>query len=84
MYLIYSKTGCVYCDKAKELLENEDKIIIDCDQMLKNNRDDFIKEIEARMRKPFRTFPVIFSDNIYLGGYDDLVNHLSFKLDETF
>jgi glutaredoxin len=84
MYVIYTKTGCEDCDKVKALLSNEPKIIINCDDMIKNNRKDFINSMELKTRVPFRQFPLVFRDNIYLGGYYDLVDELNFEMVEEF
>jgi glutaredoxin len=84
MYVVYTKTGCEDCDKVKALLSNEPKIIINCDEMLKNNRKEFINSMELKTRVPFRQFPLIFRDNIYIGGYYDLVDELNFEMVEEF
>lgn len=84
MYVVYTKTGCEDCDKVKALLSNEPKIIINCDEMLKNNRKEFINSMELKTRVLFRQFPLIFRDNIYIGGYYDLVDELNFEMVEEF
>ena len=84
MYVVYTKTGCEDCDKVKALLSNQPKIIINCDEMLKNNRKEFINSMELKTRVPFRQFPLIFRDNIYIGGYYDLVDELNFEMVEEF
>jgi glutaredoxin len=83
-FIIYTKSGCENCDKAKKLLEKEETVIFNCDQMLKNNRAEFIKSMELKIRRPFKTFPVIFIDDDYLGGYEDLASHLIFDVNEEF
>jgi len=83
-FIIYTKSGCPNCDKAKKLLEKEETVIFNCDQMLKNDRDEFIKSMELKTRRPFKTFPVIFINDDYLGGYEDLTSYLIFDLDEEF
>ena len=69
MYVIYTKTGCEDCEKVKSLLSSEEKIIINCDLLIKNNRQEFIKSMELKTRIPFRQFPLVFKDDIYIGGY---------------
>lgn len=86
-FIIYSKTGCDYCEKSKLLLNNLEHVIINCDQMLKNNRSEFIKSMELKTHEPFRTFPIIFCDDIYIGGYDDLHEYLTYhniEFDDDF
>jgi glutaredoxin len=83
-FIIYTRLSCPNCDKAKKLLEKEETVIFNCDQMLKNDRDEFIKSMELKTRRPFKTFPVIFINDDYLGGYEDLTSYLIFDLDEEF
>jgi len=84
MYIIYTKSGCKNCDSVKTLLSREEKIIIDCDYLVKNNRTEFIKSIELKTRVPFKQFPIIFYNDSYIGGYNELVEHLNFELVEDF
>jgi len=83
-FILYSKTGCENCEKAKYLLKNEEYTTINCDVILKNNRDEFIKSMELKTRKPFKTFPLIFKDDAFIGGYENLLEYLSFELIEDF
>lgn len=84
MYVIYTKTGCEDCEKVKSLLSSEEKIIINCDLLIKNNRQEFIKSMELKTRIPFRQFPLVFRDDIYIGGYYELVDDLNFEMVEEF
>lgn len=84
MYVIYTKTGCEDCEKVKSLLSSEEKIIINCDLLIKNNRQEFIKSMELKTRIPFRQFPLVFKDDIYIGGYYELVDDLNFEMVEEF
>lgn len=83
-YVIYTKTGCENCLKAKALLRGEEVVAINCDMLLANDRANFIKSIESKTNEKFKEFPVIFLDDIYIGGYGDLINHLSFEFIEEF
>lgn len=84
MYVIYTKTGCENCDKAKLLLSDEEKVIINCDILIKCNREEFVKSIELKTRKPFKQFPLIFKDDVFIGGYYELVDLLNFEMVEDF
>lgn len=79
MYVIYSKSGCENCEKAKALLSSEEKIIINCDLLIKHNREEFIKSMELKTRRPFKQFPLIFCDDMFIGGYHELTDHLNFE-----
>lgn len=83
IFILYSKSGCPDCDRAKNLLSKEKYVNINCDQMLKNNRDEFIKSMELKTHRPFRQFPLIFLNDMFIGGYSDLLEYLTFQLDEN-
>lgn len=84
-YVIYTKTGCENCLKAKALLRGEEIVAINCDMLLENDRENFVKSMQLKMNKQLKEFPLIFLDDTYLGGYKDLVNHLSFEMiDDDF
>jgi glutaredoxin len=69
-FTIYSKSGCPNCKNVKEILkkENLDFVIIDCDEYLLFEKDDFLLFIENTIGKKYTTFPMIFSDGKFLGG----------------
>ena len=45
---IYSKSGCTYCVKSKDLLEEKyiEYSVINCDEYLLEDRDAFISEMK--------------------------------------
>lgn len=75
-YTIYSKSGCSYCDKAKMLLKGEEVYTIQCDNYLTNSRDSFLGFLSALANKEQKTFPIIFKDKNFIGGYSELLNCL--------
>ena len=72
-YTIYSKSGCSFCTKVKVLLEEEPYTIIDCDQYLvdDNIKQQFLLFIKNIAGKECRTFPMIFKDGIFIGGFTE-------------
>ena len=68
--IMYSKTDCIYCIMACELLEKYnipyEKIIL----------DDVDKRREFFEKNNFQTVPQIYIDNRHIGGYTDLVKYL--------
>lgn len=82
-YTIYSKSGCPYCDKAKALLKIDNPIVVDCDPYLvtASDKEEFLQFIKTVGQKEQRTFPIIFKNAIYVGGYSDLLQLLR---DEDF
>lgn len=89
MYIIYTISNCKYCELAKDLLNGIQKIIINCDEMLKTpiSRMNFINSINNKIGYPILnvndkiTFPIIFLKDDYIGGYTDLKSYL--ELDDT-
>ena len=75
---IYSKTNCVFCDKAKMRLQKHNPKIHMLDQDY--NRDDFLKKFPNA-----RTFPQIIIDKQHIGGYFELKKWLDQNsFDEDF
>jgi glutaredoxin len=72
-YTIYSKSRCPFCTKVKVLLEEEPYTIIDCDQYLidDDTKQQFLLFIENIAGKEYRTFPMIFKDGNFIGGFTE-------------
>ena len=69
-YTVYSKSNCPYCVKAKELLIMAR--IIDCDAFLTvDKKPDFLKQMDTLIGREYRTFPMIFYDGVFVGGFTD-------------
>ena len=70
-FTIYSKTECSYCVKVKNLLMEKQIFFldIDCGEYLKEDRDGFLSFIEKRVSKKYTTFPMVFKDGVFLGGF---------------
>ncbi len=65
---IYSKNDCIFCDRAKSLL-NEKKIVFR--EVLVDTNDQCVVS-ELQDRTGMKTFPQIFIGNQVLGGYSEL------------
>ncbi len=78
-YTIYTKSGCSYCDKVK--VRFPDAYFINCDEYLKN-KETFLMFIDTLTNKKPRTFPMVFIDYEYVGGYDD--SKLIFNMNADF
>ena len=72
-YTIYTKSKCTYCDKVKELLQNEnEKLVVNCDDFLLNDRDSFIYFMSSLTDNQWKkTFPVVFYREKYIGGFTE-------------
>ena len=66
--IIYTKSYCPYCVKAKQLLKNKNIDIIEID--ITNNQsviDEMLSKSSGR-----KTVPQIFINDFHVGGCDDL------------
>jgi thioredoxin reductase (NADPH)/glutaredoxin 3 len=82
-YTIYSKSGCTYCTKVKELLKILELpyVMINCDEYLLEDRDGFLAFIQERAGKEYKTFPMVFADGKFLGGFAETKMSLVVKSD---
>ena len=70
-FTIYSKTNCRYCTVVKSLL-NEHKIPyneINCDTYLSQDKQYFLNFIKEKANREFKTFPMVFCDGNFVGGF---------------
>ena len=66
-YIIYSKSGCIFCDEAMELLKQKK---YNFKEIKVPGNDDAIRFFKE---KKFKTVPQIFDDRgNHIGGYQDL------------
>jgi len=83
-YTIYTKPGCPYCVRVKNLLEARGVIgitLVECEDYLLEARDEFLAFIAARAGKEYKTFPMVFEDGKFIGGFMDTKGHLDKKID---
>lgn len=74
-YTIYSKSGCHYCTKAKDLVKSKSPFVVDCDEYIIENKDVFIQCMNKRTGVECKTFPIIFYKGTYLGGFTETKEH---------
>lgn len=72
-FTVYTKNGCHYCDKLKNLLIKEDFFFyeVNCDNYLIEERDNFLSFIKNKIGKSYTTFPIVFYDGEFIGGYTE-------------
>lgn len=72
-FTIYGKSGCSYCERVKALLTDYEQefTYVNCDEYLLSDRDAFLEFIRTMAGKEYRTFPMVFSSKVFLGGYTD-------------
>jgi glutaredoxin len=73
-FTIYSKQGCPYCDKIKQVMElsNLGHVVYTLDENF--TRDEFYSEFGKGS-----TFPQVVMDEHHLGGCTDTVQYLKEK-----
>lgn len=70
-YTVFTNTGCTYCEFVKELLEEETFIPVNCDEFLTDQKEAFLVYIEGLVGKPHKTFPMVFYEGRFLGGFTE-------------
>jgi len=76
---IYSKEGCSYCTKAKELLDMN-KIPFDLIKLEPTSEDYLIKLNFIKEDSDSNTFPFIYIGDKFFGGFTELNNSLNTNL----
>ena len=66
---VYSKDNCIWCDRAKNLLNSVNFEFDEIDLSNDEERQEFYK----RVGEGVSTVPQIYKDNIRIGGYPNLV-----------
>lgn len=70
IFTVWGKSGCPYCDKAKNLLASK---------RLQYRYIDIETDVSIYQEfkeRGYKTVPQIWSDGKYIGGFDDLLQHL--------
>lgn len=82
-FTVYGKTDCPYCVKVKDLIAeyNEKIIYVNCDEYLVADKDAFLAFIKAQAGKEHKTFPIVFYDGKFVGGYTDTIQFMLKKYD---
>ena len=84
-FTVYSKSGCINCRKVKDLLKknNLEYEIVDCDDYLLEDKDNFLLFIQSYSVSNWKSFPMVFHDGKFIGGYDETVKYLD-KITTSF
>jgi glutaredoxin len=78
-FTIYSKSGCINCSKVKTLLKQKSLAfnIIDCDEFILENKEEFLTFIKEIIGKEYKMFPMVFDNNKFIGGYNETVSYFT-------
>jgi alkyl hydroperoxide reductase subunit F len=69
---IFTKSNCAYCKETKKELQSRNLHFESYD--VTDNHLDCISCLKNQLN--YKTFPMIFVNNNFIGGYDNLVNLL--------
>lgn len=72
--LVLSKNNCKYCDLLFSFLKDYPYEKIICDDI---NKDDLKRIVTGISGKNHNTFPMVFIDGAFIGGYDETVKYMS-------
>jgi glutaredoxin len=77
-FTIYSKSGCPNCIKVKKLLKdnNINFNLIDSDEYIIEDKDFFLNYIKEISNVEVKTFPIIFYDKKFIGGYSETIKYV--------
>jgi glutaredoxin len=85
---IYTKSGCKYCTNVKQLLqENNIKYeVVDCDEYIIKDKEKFLNFIKKYTKKDYKTFPMVFNDTKFIGGYNETMEKVNkiLNFDDNF
>ena len=77
-FTVYSKSGCNNCVKIKNVLKekNHEYNTVDCDEYIIEEKDNFLQYIEKLAEKELKTFPIVFFNKKYIGGYKETIDYI--------
>lgn len=81
MYIIYGSQECGYCQKAKRLLDKNNKLYVYHD--ITQTKTQTMNELASKTNNQ-RTMPIIFDGDKFIGGYRELANVILFENSEDF
>jgi glutaredoxin 3 len=88
-FTIYSKSGCPNCTSVKKIIKEKNFLFteINCDDYILEDKDEFLKFIESKAEKSYRTFPMVFYDGKFVGGLThttEFINKLLISFEDNF
>ena len=84
-FTIYSKSGCLNCNKIKKVLKEKKFLFkeIICDEYIIEDKETFLNFIKNLTQEECKFFPIIFFDGKFVGGYDETLVYIE-KIMLTF
>lgn len=78
-FTIYTKNSCNYCSMVKVLLEEENPLVHHMDPFLVSQKEEFLAFIAAKAGTSYKTFPMVFHNGKFVGGFTEtrrLLEHI--------
>jgi len=77
-FTIYSKSGCINCRRVKDLLKNNNSEyeMIDCDDYLLEDKENFLLFIQSYSNVECKIFPMVFHNGKFIGGFNETKEYL--------
>lgn len=77
-FTVYSKSGCPSCLNIKNLLKarNLEFNVIDCDEYIIEDKDNFLLFIKNLSQREIKQFPIIFHQGTIIGGYTEARSYI--------
>lgn len=69
---IHSLNNCMYCDKAKEYIRSKNMIFEEVKYNKATDTDSIMFLVELTS---WTSFPQIFIDDVFIGGYEQLIEY---------
>ena len=66
-FSVYTKDNCKFCLMVKELIPEAS--YINTEPFLEDKKEEFLSFIERLVGKPHRTFPMVFYNGAFVGGF---------------
>ena len=87
-FTVYSKSGCPNCVKVKTLLKEKNLVfnVVDCDEYLIEDKENFLLFIEQTAKQSCKLFPMVFNDTTFIGGFNetkDYIDKIFLSFEET-
>jgi len=78
-FTIYSKSGCINCNKVKNLLKenNISFSVVDCDDFIFENKEEFLSFIKLTAGQEYRMFPIVFDNGQFIGGFNETIKYIT-------
>lgn len=78
-FTVYSKSGCPNCMSVKHFIK-ENKLFyteINCDEYIFENKDEFLTFIENIAGISYKTFPMVFYEEKFIGGLTHTTDYIN-------